>query len=234
MPPADFDLPMQNEFNFMTSKRSIPYIWASWLARPIVRTNTCLWSIWFRAHYSDYPRASNNFDSRSWRIKHGELVDAAERNFQQRFLTVQRERQNVFQYRGQSGAILAGKPDLVGIAETEARICDVRTGQPHEEHWAQMLLQMYFLPRCFPRIFKGLRITGEVIYPDEKLEVYSDEFDDTFRAKVTDLLRQVTAAEPPRKAPTANGCAFCTITEADCSERVEENPESEQSELGDF
>src|SRR5690606_37765374 len=124
----------------------------------------------------------------------------------QRYQTVHRENQNSFKYKGRSGAVLAGKPDLLGIGETEVRICDVKTGQRQDEHWVQMMLYMYFYPRCFPQLFAGLNIIGELVYEDGKQEVYMEEFSDIFRGRVLKVLNAIAAPVPPEKVPSATEC----------------------------
>jgi hypothetical protein len=166
-------------------------------------------------------------------MKHTGLLDAAEKNYRQRFATVRRESQNSFRCRGQSGAILAGKPDLVGVSETELRIVDVKTGSPSDEHWVQMLLYMKFFPMCFPHLSDGLAVTGELRYPDGVQEVYLEEYE-VVRERVMNLLSLIVSPEPPPKIASSTECSHCIITTADCEERVEEAPESEQFDLAEF
>lgn len=136
----------------MTTKRDAPYIWITWLPKFLVGRDSCLWSVWFKANHQHYDRMPSTFDSVGWNIRHTALLNKVEAEYQQKYSTVQREGQNAFQYRGGSGAVLAGKPDLIGMRGSELRICDVKTGQRRDEHWAQMLLYMHFYPKMLPAV----------------------------------------------------------------------------------
>lgn len=218
----------------MTIKRDTPYIWITWLPKLLVGRDSCLWSIWYRANHQYYDKVPSTFDTAGWNIRHTALLDEVEKAYRQKYSIVQREAQNAFQYRGGSGAVLAGKPDLIGMRGSELRICDVKTGQRQDEHWAQMLLYMHFYPKCYPQLFSGLTITGELVYLDGKQEVYMDEFDGIFKSQVTKLLQAVSSESPPAKVPSVKDCSGCCITTEDCEDRCVISPENKQVELGDF
>ena len=42
--------------------REHPYIWATWLARPLAGEAHCEWAGWFRAHYRDWTKPASDFD----------------------------------------------------------------------------------------------------------------------------------------------------------------------------
>ena len=222
-------------FPMPTLKRDAPYIWVTWITKLLVGKECCLWAAWFKSHYKDYAKAPSDFDALSWNIKHTVLLDTIATQYAHRFDRVQREHQNSFNYHGSSGAILSGKPDLIGITGNEMRICDAKTGQKQDEHWAQMMLYMYFYPRCFPQAFKDMNIVGELCYGDgTKQEVYMDEFDDTFRGQVMKVLQALSSTEPPPTVPSSTECGYCHITNVDCLDRLEAAPLSTQVELGEF
>jgi CRISPR/Cas system-associated exonuclease Cas4 (RecB family) len=218
----------------MTLKKDAPYIWVTWITKLIVGKDSCAWSAWFKSHHKDYERAPSDFDTLSWNIKHTNLLDQVDQQYRQRFPSVHREHQNAFKYHGSSGAILAGKPDLVGFSGTELRVCDVKTGQLQDEHWAQMLLYMYFLPKCYPQVFKGKEIVGELVYPDSKQEVYMEEFDEHLKVRVMSVLQAISSNEPPVAVPSSQECRYCVLTSASCKERIESGLENRQVELGEF
>jgi hypothetical protein len=219
----------------MTRKQDSPYIWVTWITRLIMGGDSCLWAAWFKSNYREFQKTPSDFDRLSWNVKHTQLLDFVEKEYKQRFPKTQREHQNLFKYHGRSGAILSGKPDLIGFNDSELRICDVKTGDRRDEHWAQMLLYMYFFPKCYPHIFNGnLNVVGELRYPDFKQEVYMEEFDETFKSRVTTLLRAASCTEPPPHVSSVTECGFCSITSEDCAERVEGGLENRQMQLGEF
>lgn len=218
----------------MAIRRDAPYIWTTWLPKLLVGRDSCLWSIWYKANYKDYVKVPNGFDTVNWNIKHTAALDKIEAEYKQKYTVVTRECQNAFQFKGRSGAVLAGKPDLIGMRGNEVRICDVKTGQQQDEHWAQMLLYMHFYPRCYPQIFGGKEITGEIIYNDNRQTVYADEFDEVFREQVIKMLQIVSSDTPPPKTPSSKDCGGCNIASEHCDVRVERQQESQQMVLGDF
>jgi hypothetical protein len=216
------------------AKRKSPYIWVTWLPKYLVGRDTCLWSLWYRAHYQNYAKVPGTFDSVTWNLQHTAALSLVEKEYRQKYDIVQKENQNAFYYQGRSGATISGKPDLIGFNDKELRICDVKTGQRRDEHWVQMMLYMYFYPRCYSQFFSGLNIVGELSYPDGKQEVYMDEMNGQFRVMLTDLLKAVTSDTPPVRIPGASECANCNISGLHCSERVENMLQQDQVELGEF
>ena len=70
------------------------------------------------------------------------------------------EGQNAFRLRGKS-ATLAGRPDLVVLADRDATIIDVKTGREQPWHRVHVMIYQYRpAPLALPQ-YRGVRIGGE-------------------------------------------------------------------------
>lgn len=219
----------------MVIPRDSTFIWPTLVRGYLVGTSNCLWSAWFQANHKEYKKADSTFDLASWQIDHANLIDKVEKEFRQKYQTVYREYQNTFTYKGKSGAQFKGTPDLVGIDDTEVVLCDVKTGQKRDEDWAQVLLYLYYYSRCFPETCGDRIIRGELRYRDGyKQEVYIDEFTQGTKERVTHLLQTFASPTAPPRTPSCFECGNCKIHKDDCEDRIDNPPESNQLEMGDF
>ena len=97
----------------MTKPRDGAYTWVSKL---LVGENVCTWAAWFKTHYERYDPLESDFDSAGWNMKHTEaLMELADR-LESKGLEVYIENRNSFRLEsGESGSVMAGKPDLVAV-----------------------------------------------------------------------------------------------------------------------
>ena len=213
----------------MTVPRDVPYTWVTWVAKPLVGESACIWASWFKTHYWKYDQVRSGFDTAGWNMKHtralSELADRLESEGCEVFL----EGQNSFRLTGsESGAIVAGKPDLVAMhPDGRVTVYDVKTGRERDSHEAQVTLYMYLLPRVRGGRWNGMMPEGGVVYGDGRVvPVPSSAIDDEFRGAVRDLMRRLVSDTPARRVPSEQECRFCDIGPGDCPERIE--PEVDQ------
>ena len=95
--------------------------------------------------------------------------------------------------------MLAGKPDLVDRRRDQISVIDDKTGRPSPTYTAQVLIYIYAFPRALER-YKGLRIAGQVAYPEHVVDIPADAVDGSFAENRGGLVRrlasQISAAGP--------------------------------------
>ena len=203
----------------MPRPRESPYIWATWLARLLAGEASCEWASWFRSHYQDWAKPPSDFNSTQWMLDHTALVNKERESREKLGYTVFTENQNSFRVRGRS-ATVAGKPDLIAVKGGDAVIIDAKTGKPGPHHAAQVLIYMYALPKALQE-YRGVEFRGHVVYPESQVEIPVSAVDEKFTERLGSLIRRLASETPARRVPSAQECAFCDITKADCWERVE-------------
>ena len=212
------------------AQRDFPYIWTTWLPRLLTGENSCEWAIWFKAHYVEWTRQPSDFDQAEWLMRHTALLNQQRQEWLDRGHAVHIEGQNAFRLRGKS-ATLAGRPDLVVLADRDATIIDVKTGREQPWHRVQVMIYQYALPLALPQ-YRDVRIGGEVIYPTHTVRVPRGALPNQFIEDLGALIRRLAADVPPQRVPSAQECRFCDITGADCPDRIEnavaEEPETTQ------
>ena len=114
---------------------------------------------------------------------------------------------------------MAGKPDLIAVKGSEAVIIDAKTGKPSPSHAAQVLIYMHALPKSLEE-YRGVQFRAHAVYPDSQVGIPVSAVDDRFVDNLGGLIRRLAAETPARRVPSAQECAFCDITKADCSERI--------------
>lgn len=201
----------------MTSRRSNPFIWASWLPKLLVGESTCEWAVWFQVHNEGFKKVES--DLMQWHLDHTDLLSRTRANLQADGLSVLSEGENTFVLTGRSGARIKGKPDLIVLGERPV-ICDIKTGKPRHSHRAQVLLYMYAVPRADDRRYRGMVFDGLIVYGDKIEEVPAYELE-AFKPKLQALLERLLSGAPAAKVPTWEECRFCKLTKADCHDRVE-------------
>ena len=215
--------------------RSGPYIWATWLAKLLVGDASCEWAAWFKAHYKDYERMPGDFDAVAWQIRHTAMLNEVRDRLEAGGSSVLSENQCRFTLRGGSGAAIGGKPDLVAIGEdNRATVYDIKTGRRRPSDAAQVMIYMYALPYQ-PR-YRGMSFEGRVAYADggEDVAIPAGAVNDSFRADLHAQIRRVTAANAPRRRPSAFECRMCDITPNDCPERIDDDGDGEVADGGEF
>ena len=210
----------------MTDRRSGPYIWVTWLSRLLVGDRSCEWYAWFRAHHKNYDRVPSTFDMATWQMNHTELLNTVRNRYHSDGKTVLTEGQSHFNLRGNSGAMLSGKPDLIILEPNgEGTVCDIKTGQPKASDTAQVMIYMYALPHLTQ--YRGDDFNGLVVYGNgHEVEIPATAIDDTFKRRLYTLIRRVSGDAPLERVPSQIECSFCDLTSADCPDRIEEDPEA--------
>jgi hypothetical protein len=203
----------------MTVKRNQPYVWVTWLSKVMAGEQACLWASWFKVHHQDYPKAPGNFDLASWNVEHTRLLIQTRTEWSRWGTEVRVEEQNRFRYRHPSGAVLAGKPDILAIVGGEAVVLDCKTGRPRLSDRLQVQIYMALLPRYFPEL-RDYPLYGGVVYPDDTLDIPPRAIDARFREHLDYFIELIASETPLAVAPNARECRFCDITEHDCPERI--------------
>ena len=215
----------------MTTKRDQPYIWATWLTKLLVGENSCEWAAWFRAHYTNFRRAPDDFDSAAWQMGHTELLNQLRHQLLDGNHTIFVEKQNRFTLRGNS-ATLGGKPDLIALTGNKGIIYEVKTGQPSASDHVQVMTYMYAVPRALGQ-YKNMVFDGMVVYRDHQVPVPASAVNEQFIDRLASLIRRISQEQPLPKTSSAMECGFCQISKQECPERVESGPE-EGLETTDF
>lgn len=197
--------------------RSEAYIWVTWLAPILAGTSACVWSVWFKAHYS-YRKVSS-FQDASWLVDHALLVAATRDELATNGYMVTEEDSNKFALTN-GGITLAGKPDLIAVKGNRVQIVDCKTGAPRLAHRAQVMIYMTVLPWVRPEL-RNHEIEGMILYPDDAVTIRGAAIDTEFRQQLRTTIRVVGRRDQPPRSPSAQECSFCSIGPSDCPERVE-------------
>lgn len=202
----------------MTSRRTSPYVYATWLSKLLVGDQSCEWATWFKANHKSYEKAPFTFDATGWRLAHTALLDRKYRQLIEAGHSVSVEGQNKFSLRGKC-ATLGGKPDLIGL-NGKGTVYDIKTGQPKPSDHVQVMVYMWAVPRALPR-YSGLKFDGLVVYPDHEVRIPAESLDPAFVGNLADLIKRVSSESPARRVPSPDECKFCDLTLKDCAERAE-------------
>ena len=208
----------------MTTRRSNPYLHATWVAKALVGDKSCLWAYWYKANNQGYTKAPSDFDSARWMMQHTELLNELVEQLEQQGCEVHIEHQNGFWLESpRSGVVISGTPDIIAVhPDGRAVIYDVKTGQPGASHTAQVQIYMYLVPRVPGSRWNGRSFDGEVVYRDgSKVEVPAASVNNEFIQKVTAFVKKMVSPLPARRVPSERECGWCDIGKADCSERVD-------------
>jgi hypothetical protein len=210
----------------VATKRSKPYIWATWITKLLAGENQCAWAAWFRAHHR-YDKLPRDADLAAWTSEHTAMVGERSQALVADGYNIYREEQNSFALRGQSGAVLSGKPDIVAVKGRDVRVIDCKTGAPRNSDQLQVLLYLFVLPLTNPS-YRDKRLVGEVVYRAAAVSVSATDVDGAFKQHLTSTLQQVTADEPPEWVPSYGECRFCDISCGDCPARIDTPPREAQ------
>ncbi len=208
--------------------RSSLYAWVTSVSRIMAGDRSCIWASWFRTKYKDYNRKPSDFNLAQWKVDHTRmLMDfAVERKRQGDQVYV--ENQNAFKYKRQSGLILAGKPDLIGVRTDDATVYDIKTGKPNASDQLQVMIYMYCLPRCRGD-YRDKKLDGCVVYREDQVPIPAEAVDDKFSENLHHFLDMLDADHPALKVPSAAECGFCEITTTDCPERIDAPVDEEET-----
>lgn len=208
----------------MTRRRSNPYIYATWITRPLVGERSCLWAPWFKTNNQGFEKMPSDFDSARWNMDHTDLMNELADRLEARGHRLFIERQNEFKAESStSGLVIHGRPDIIGVdPDGRATIYDVKTGRESDSHVAQVQLYMYLVPRAQDGRWSGTTFDGALVYPDGREKpIPAASVDEAFVTRTAEFMRKMMSDTPARRVPSMMECRFCEITSADCSERIE-------------
>ena len=212
--------------------RTSPYMWATWLTKPMAAEQQCLFSSWFKAHFT-YTKMSSDFNLAKWSAEHGAMVAARAKALEAEGYTVYLEDQNSFRVRGRGGAVLSGKPDIVAARGDELRVVDCKTGGQRHSDVMQVLLYMFVLSQPNGhQAYKGQTIVGEVMYRGSSVELPLEALEaEVFKETLTRVVEVVVAPEAPEPAPSYRECKFCDISKVYCPMRNDQPPSFAETDL---
>lgn len=180
----------------------------------------CHWGAWFRAHYSDYAKATSDFQSATWMVAHTKALNELCEEYRAEAVSMFKENQNKFTVKRRTMAI-GGKPDLIVLDRNhDYTVYDVKTGQPRHSDIVQVMLYMAFLPYSTSGLYKGKQLAGCVVYENDRTLIPATAISQTFNEQVRHFL-DILDGEAPARVPSYAECCYCDITGADCPERAE-------------
>ena len=208
----------------MTTPRTNPYLYVTWIPRYLTGEKSCLYAAWFKANHQNYKKKPSDFNSAKWNMEHTDLMNEFVEELEERGCQIFIERQNSFRVESaRSGVVVGGTPDIIAVyPDGRAVIYDAKTGQESASHIAQVQLYMYLLPKAQIARWKGKRFEGTVVYADgSERHIAADSVDDAFVSRLVEFMRKMTSDMPPRRVPSLAECGWCELTKADCPERME-------------
>lgn len=205
----------------MTTERSSPYVWVTWLSKFMAGDVTCDWAPWFKSHYQDWPKAPGDFDLASWKVNHTRLLRDLREKREAMGEQILFEHQTAFKYRRpDSRLVLAGKPDLATVDGSAVRVFDCKTGQQRASDVIQVQIYLYCLKQT-NRAYQSKSVEGILVYPDHIVGVPPYSVDDQFVSNFNYFLDVLDQEIPPLKLPSYMECRFCDISKDACPERIE-------------
>lgn len=201
----------------MAVPRDNIYVWITWLSKVMAGEQSCEWASWFKAHHT-YEKLPSDFDVAAWSIDHTRCLRELhiERKKVGEIVTI--ESQNSLKFTTKSGITIAGKPDLVAVANPAVTVYDVKTGQPRKSDSIQVMLYMHLIPLVIPR-HSGIKLAGCVVYNDSRLNIPPEAVDSGFIENFHYFLEIIGGTESPLRVPGESECRFCDIPHHECSER---------------
>jgi hypothetical protein len=200
-----------------TQARRTTYIWITTLAKYLAAPNACGYAAWYPSHYR-YTKPA--FDNPQWQESHQELVEQQAEHLRDLGYHVTTENENDVRLRGpRSGTVVAGQPDLVGIAQQHGRatIRECKTGVARPEHLVQARLYLLLVRSARPEL-TSLATTATVVYATGA-ETAVSAVDDAFRLHVREAVAALGAPVAAQARPSLQNCRFCTVP--DCAVRVD-------------
>ncbi len=213
----------------MGSKRNSPYVWVTWLTKPLAGEESCQWKLWFKSNFQ-FTKRPSDFNLAKWSAEHTALTETRAKELRDNGYSVYIEDQNSFKLQGGNGAVLSGKADIVAVKDGDACVIDCKTGSEKHSDKLQVLLYMYVLPKTIAR-YRGLSLRGEVQYSDHITSIGVDEIDDRFKGLIRGKMNLAASVEEPEKAPSFGECRFCDIPVSECPERIDKDSEVVKTDI---
>jgi hypothetical protein len=205
--------------------RSAPFVWVTWIRGLLAGDDRCLWKAWLKARF-EYQRRESDFDFATWSARHALLVERTVTALQDDEWDVTAEDENSLKRRGQSGLVLAGKPDIIARRSDETLVLDCKTGIPRHSDVAQVWIYLIMLGA---HTTEGAHIRGQLVYTDHDRDVAPP--DPEILSRFSAILRAIGSDQPPHHNPSGRECRFCDVLQADCPSYVEEYHDAEETDL---
>lgn len=199
--------------------RQSPYIWITTLAKYLADPNACGYAAWYP---SNFRYAKTAFNNEHWRVSHQAFVDQQAQHLRDLGYVVTAEYDNDFCFRGpSSGTIVAGRPDLIGIAQQHGRatIRECKTGAPRPEHVIQGRLYLLLASYARPEL-STLSTTATVVYISGA-EMLVPAVDADFRLQLREAVAELAGPTAMEARPSLQNCRFCSVP--DCAVRIQTN-----------
>lgn len=201
----------------MAKAREEKFVWVTWLSRLMAGETSCHWAPWFKVRY-EAERIPPKSELISWKIDHNRQVNELRKSLLSERKKVLSENQVRFRYQI-SGLTFAGAPDLISLFEDELEIYDYKTGSPRDSDQVQVMIYMYCLPRAKSE-FQGKKITGFVVYPQQRIEIPQTIINSQFEENLLYFLSILAEDKEPQKSPSQEECSFCDLSIKDCPEKM--------------
>lgn len=211
-----------------TTARPAPWCYVTWITGVLSGEKSCWFAPWLRSNFQ-IDKLERGFDFAAWAVEHTEMVTARARELQTEGWTVFLEAQNDFKLKGEL-ATLSGKCDLVAVRGDEARVEDCKSRQQRNSDHQQVLIYMLALPllakakRPSPMALAvaGKRISGAVVYRDQRVEIRPEELTPAVKQRISDTVKRMGDPTRPPTVPSAAECRFCDVGPQDCQDRIDE------------
>ncbi len=95
------------------------------------------------------------------------------------------------------------------------------------------MIYLYAIPKALER-FRNAKLSGQVTYRDHTVRITADSVNDQFVQNFGVLIRWLAHDTPPRRTLSPQECRFCDISNADCPERMNINPQAAEGNTEDF
>lgn len=205
------------------TKRFGVFIWVTWITGILAGDKKCEWAAWYRSHYQVRDKIVDEDHEKSlmeWTRDHDAMVATRVGRMRQDGWTVTVEEENQFKMEGRDRgegrrAILAGKPDIVGVKPGEVYVIDPKSGKARDSDAWQVRLYLFVLPRVW---FKNqaLKFHGAVEYRNDVVPV--EPLTAEQNGRIRTVLEMVSDDVEPPKSPSYAECRFCDI--ANCPSRM--------------
>lgn len=208
----------------MKPKGGKPTVYVTWIAK-LLGGDSCKWAIWFKTHYwyKKFEEPTRTFDLLQWSRDHAALVQRRLAELSRDGWAVRLEDQNAFKLEG-LGAILAGKPDLVGESREAVLMSDGKTGSERPSDLWQVLIYLWAWKKRFPHDQR--MVSGEILYgqDDRSVPVSAERLTESVIGEIVGIIKAVSGEIPPAKVPSWNECSRCDIGPFECPQRVRIEP----------
>jgi|SRR3990167_1726696 len=199
------------------------FLWVTWLTGLFAGDKQCEWAAWFRGRNRGYLKREDPTSQLSlWKTQHAAMLDEEAKKLEAAGWRVTLENQNKFTLRGEH-AIVGGKMDVIARREStkQVTVVDCKTGEPRDSDFWQVA--MYVLAaEHLGLVPPGWTLSGLVCYarPAYKDRAIIAPLHRDHVARIGEVVRRVSAATEPRRAPSFAECRFCDI--AACPDRISE------------